>query len=66
MKIDLDARDICFIRNALIHYESFCENCASAFKGTGHDEHYRKSIGISQKLRAKLTITTDKEDENER
>lgn len=63
--IEFTVREMHTLRNGLVRYRDFCENCISAFKGTGHDEHYVRLIAridaVDKKLYNAVINTTDKE-----
>lgn len=65
--ISFNKKQLLDLNNALARYESFCDNCISAFKNTGHDEHYYKLKGRIKRLMEKLqqNIMTFDGDDNE-
>ena len=62
--IELTEGEIGLIKCALARYKDFCENCVCAFKGTGHDRHFKirklKTERMQEKIYA-ITINSDKE-----
>lgn len=66
MKIELTKKEVGTIKCALARYKEFCDNCVSAFKGTGHDDYYKDRKKEVELLQDKFyNQTTDKETENE-
>lgn len=66
MKIDLTDNEIGTIKCALARYKEFCDNCISAFSGTGHDDYYKGRKEETEKLQEKIyTIMLNKENVND-
>lgn len=59
--MDLSLKEIGTIKCALVRYKDFCENCISAFKGTGHDEYYKGRLAEADELLEKIYNETTKE-----
>ncbi|SHK27665.1 hypothetical protein SAMN05720470_10117 [Fibrobacter sp. UWOV1] len=65
MKIELTKKEVGTIKCALARYKEFCDNCVSAFKGTGHDDYYKGRKEETEKLQEKFyTITNNAEIDN--
>lgn len=63
-QVVLTDREIGIIKCALERYKQFCIDAASAFKGTGHDEHFLKrkdSVSELQDRFYSINITEQKE-----
>lgn len=66
MMIELSQSEIGTIKCALARYNEFCDNCVSAFSGTGHDEYYKGRKEEIEKLQEKIyTITLNAENGND-
>lgn len=66
MKIDLTDKEIGTIKCALSRYYEFCDNCVSAFEGTGHDDYYKGRKEETEKLQEKIyTLMLNKENGND-
>lgn len=66
-QVVLTDREIGLIKCALARYKQFCIDAASAFKGTGHDEHFMKrkdSISELQDRFYEINNETQKENQN--
>lgn len=62
MKIELTDKEIGTIKCALARYKEYCDNCVSAFAGTGHDDYYKGRKEETEKLQEKIyTITINAE-----
>lgn len=62
--IELTEGDIGILKCALARYKDFCDNCVSAFEGTGHDEHFKIQKKKTERMQEKfyaITINNDKE-----
>ena len=66
MKIELTDKEIGTIKCALARYKEYCDNCISAFAGTGHDDYYKGRKEETEKLQEKIyTITLNAENGND-
>lgn len=54
MMVELTDKELGTIKCALARYKEFCDNCISAFAGTGHDDYYKGRKEETEKLQEKI------------